>query len=209
MRARAGAGRPPSSARGDMDAVYQFKPHLRVTAVGGGLVFLTGEEQQFVLKGRLHEVVAPLIDGRRTVAELIEAAAGAATAPEVLYVVGLLRDRGYLVETTDGVAPEHAAFWAALGVAPGRAARVLPGTRVAVEAAGLDEAGPLARALADAGLSLAEGAGLRVVATRDYLDPALDGVAARGRRLGFAWLPVKLSGPSCWIGPLMQPGAGA
>jgi len=78
-----------------------------------------------------------------------------------------------------------------------------------VEAAGLDEAGPLARALADAGLSLAEGAGLRVVATRDYLDPALDGVAARGRRLGFAWLPVKLSGPSCWIGPLMQPGAGA
>ena len=44
----------------------QFKAHLHVEAVAGEGVFLLSESSQAVLRGRLFELVAPLIDGHRS-----------------------------------------------------------------------------------------------------------------------------------------------
>ena len=44
----------------------QFKAHFHVEAVPGEGVFLLSEKSQAVLRGRLYEEVAPLIDGRRS-----------------------------------------------------------------------------------------------------------------------------------------------
>src|SRR5262249_13621857 len=108
-----------SRARGPsptMNRVLRFKPHLRVELAGEGNVFLVGENDHFLLKGRLHELVAPLVDGRRTEWEIIEALQGKASPPEVYYTLTTLEQRGYLCEVSTASSPEAAAFWSSLGV---------------------------------------------------------------------------------------------
>jgi ribosomal protein S12 methylthiotransferase accessory factor len=192
-----------------MDTVYRFKHHLRVVPVGSGLVFLLGELEHFVLKGRLHELIAPLIDGQRSVLQIIESLDGKVSPPEVVYIVNILRERGYILERTTGLAPESAAFWEAVGVDADRVAKVLSEAAVAVAIAGEGDTSPLIQGLGDAGLAIRESAPFRVVLTHDYLEPDLDRIDADARQGDVRWLPVKLSGPTCWIGPIMQPNVGA
>ena len=119
-----------------MNRILRFKPHLRVEPAGDGMVFLVGELDRYLLKGRLHELVAPLVDGTRTEIQIIEALEGKASPPEVLYALTLLEQRGYLHEAGAGLSPEAAAFWSSLGVDPGRAAERLGATPVALIATG-------------------------------------------------------------------------
>ena len=42
----------------------RFKPHFRVEALDGEGVLVLSEAGQTLLRGRLHELVTPLIDGR-------------------------------------------------------------------------------------------------------------------------------------------------
>lgn len=191
-----------------MDRILRFKPHLRVELAGDGMVFLIGEHERFLLQGRLHELVAPLIDGQRTQWEITEALESRASPPEILYILATLEQKGYLVEIEPGVSLETAAFWHSLGVDAARATDRLAASPVAVLAVGSADTNPLVQALQGVGVTLRADATLRVVVTSDYLDPALEVLNRQALEQGFRWMPVKSGGSTPWIGPLFRPGLG-
>jgi len=188
--------------------VLRFKPHLRLQLVDAERAFLLGEREHFMLTGRVQVLIAPMLDGRRTVSDTLAALDGRVSAPEVLYTLSLLEKHGYLVDATDALPPEHAAFWQALGVAPKEAASRLAAAPVAVLALdGLDPA-PLTHALQGAGLTVRGDAPLQAVLVRDYLTPELEALNRRALALGTRWLPVKPTGATPWMGPVFRPGEG-
>jgi hypothetical protein len=76
----------------------RFKTHLDVLAVVGVGVLLHSEKGQAVLRGRLYELVAPLIDGRRSVDDLVDQLDGRLSAAEVYHVLRHLETKDYLAE---------------------------------------------------------------------------------------------------------------
>src|SRR5262249_44570830 len=106
----------------------QFKAHFQtVTVEGEGLFVLSEREPAVLLRGRLYERLAPLLDGQRSVAELIARLRGQLSAAEVYYTLGQLEHKGYLVE---GHAARGGAGVAGRGGAlAGARGRLLVGTR--------------------------------------------------------------------------------
>jgi ribosomal protein S12 methylthiotransferase accessory factor len=128
--------------------------------------------------------------------------------PEVYYALLKLEEGGYVAEVAPGLSAEAAAFWGSLGVDAARAGERLAATPVAVEACGGEDAGPLREALAGAGVTVQEGAALRVVVTGDYLAPGLDALNRRALDARARWMPVKPGGATPWMGPMFRPGEG-
>ncbi|XYH93295.1 TOMM precursor leader peptide-binding protein [Sorangium sp. So ce1128] len=193
-----------------MHRVLQFKPHLRPERAGDDLVVLLGEREQFLLKGRLYALLAPLIDGVRTRLELITALSGQAPPTDVHHALTRLEERGYVIEATPGVAPEIAAFWHAAGLDAAQAAAVLQSTPVAVRGLGAEDPAQLAQALIEAGAVVTDAdAALHVTVVSDYLDPALDAWCREARARRQRWTLIKPAGLVPWVGPIFRPDGGA
>ena len=191
-----------------LSRVLQFKPHLELKILDSERAFLLGEREQFMLTGKLQVLMAPLLDGRRSVQELAAALEGRVSLPEVLYTLSLLEKRGYVVEVTSELSLEAAAFWQASGTPPAEAAARLAEAPVTVLALdGLDPA-PLAQALAGAGLTVQDGAPFQLVLVRDYLTPELEALNQRALARRELWMPVKPTGMAPWVGPVFRPGEG-
>ncbi|WP_437618668.1 TOMM precursor leader peptide-binding protein [Sorangium sp. So ce1151] len=190
-----------------MQRVLQFKHHLRVEPGGDKeTLFLIGERERFMLRGRVYRLLGPLLDGRRTAGELVAALDGEVSAAEVHYALRRLEERGYIADAAP--APEVAGFWQALGVDASRAAERLASTPVALRAAGGEDPEALAGALAEAGVAVQPEAAVVVLLTGDYLDPELDAWNRRALREALRWVPVKPGGVEPWMGPMFRPGAG-
>ncbi len=209
-----------------MDRVLRFKHHLRPVLAGGERVFLLGEQEQFVLKGRLYELVASTLDGRRTIREIIDALEGHAHPAEVYYTIDSLLDKGYLVDASPEIDVGVAAFWQSLGIEPCAAKERLDAVSVAVMRVGGEtgvETGagaeatandggdiePARRALEAAGLRVDAQADLVLVITDDYLAPELEALNLRAITEGRPrWMLLKPTGATAWIGPIFRPGEG-
>jgi hypothetical protein len=87
----------------------QFKAHYHAEVIPPETVYLLSEKDHAALSGRLYVLLAPLLDGRHTVADLVKRLDGQATAAEVYYALMQLEGKGHLVEATDGVLPPEAA----------------------------------------------------------------------------------------------------
>ncbi|HWU88370.1 MAG TPA: TOMM precursor leader peptide-binding protein [Kofleriaceae bacterium] len=196
-----------------MHRVLRFKHHLRAEVAGDELVFLIGDDAHVLLRGRPYALLAPILDGRRTIEQILAELAGAAPAPEIYYALRTLEERGHVAEVTPGLAPEAAGFWHALGSSTDAVADRLGRARLEVAAAGTADPGPVREALAGAGLCVAAGAdaniadagapALRVVVTADYLHPDLAAHDRTARAAGARWLPIRPTGLAPWIGPLL------
>lgn len=197
-----------------LDRVLRFKHHLRAEVGGDDLVFLLGDDVHFLLRGRPYALVAPLLDGRRTVGQILVALADVGSPPELYFALRTLEDRGYLVEVGPGDGDPDvraaAGFWHALGSDPRTVATQLTATPVVVESLGGADPDPIRAAMVEAGLELVddEPNALRVVVTTDYLDPALAEIDRAARAAGRRWLPVRPTGLAPWIGPLFGRGDG-
>lgn len=198
-----------------MNRILQFRPHLRVEVVDSEHVFLLGEREQFLLRGSLYALLAPLIDGQRTVLDLIQSVEGLASPPEVHYALSRLLTKGYLWEVTTDRPLKDAAFWQSLGVEPLQATERLANTNVVIHALGDLDCAPLREALTQVGMSVPDMAGagrepvsVWVVLTEDYLMPGLDDWNRRALREGLRWMLLKPVGVTPWLGPLFRPGEG-
>ena len=89
----------------ELTQVLAFKPTLRAEPLNASTVLLIGEHERFVLSGRRAAEVAALIDGRRTVLDIMNAAVGRISEPETLYTLHQLVERGYLVPATPDSPP--------------------------------------------------------------------------------------------------------
>jgi bacteriocin biosynthesis cyclodehydratase domain-containing protein len=183
-----------------------FKPSFHVETVNPEGVFLLSERGYFVLKGVLYCRLAPLLDGRHTVDDIIDQLTGEATPAEVYYALGLLEKKGYLVEAKSAVPPDRAAFWDALGLDARLAERRLQETTVSLAQFGRAPVKPFAFALGALNIRVGEDGAFAAVLTDDYLQDGLAEFNAAALVAGRTWLLVKPLGTVLWIGPVFRPG---
>jgi len=203
--------------RAPLQRVLRFKHHLRIEPFGEERTFLLGERESLLLSGRLQRLVSPLLDGRRTIAELIVALAGQASPPEVLYSILLLEGRGYLAEVdpdrseeaSRAASREVTGYWESLGFNATKVAERFAATPVSVRALQGEDPGPAIDALRGAGVTIADGAKTQIMVTTDYLDQRLEEVNRDAVEQKIRWMPVKPGGVSPWIGPMFGASGGA
>lgn len=185
-----------------------FKAHLHVEAFPGEGVLILSEESAKALHGGAYEKIAPLIDGRRSTDEIVDALAGQVDAAKAYYVLNILEAKGYLAEATPHIPAEVAAFWHGAGIDPAVALAALRGKRVAVKTCGAVDSAALLAALAAMGVQVGaeDQADLWLVLTDDYLRADLAPVNAAALQANRPWLLMRATGPELWLGPLFQPG---
>ncbi|MFI1929126.1 TOMM precursor leader peptide-binding protein [Streptomyces sp. NPDC020330] len=186
-----------------------FKRHLRVEAVPGEAVYLLSEGGTTVLHGTAAQVLAPLLDGSRSLPELLASAADRMDPVEAGEALAELGEAGLVGLRDPAVPPAEAhAYWDAAGLdGPVAAARVAD-ARVYVEAAGRADAAAARAACLQAGTGLCDSPGdadITLVVCGDYLDPGLTDASERHARTGLPWLPVRVAGGEVWVGPVFAP----
>jgi ribosomal protein S12 methylthiotransferase accessory factor len=185
--------------------VPRFKAHLRVEGLPGEGIFLLSEKAPTLLRGRSYELIAPLIDGRRSADDIADELDGRLAAAEVYHVLRQLEQKGYLAEAERCRANGAEAFWHIQDIDPGGAARRLAETTVAVSGVAGLEVDPLVTALRGLHVQVAEGGRLGVVLTDDYLRADLEDYNRDALDSGRPWLLVKPVGCQIWVGPVFVP----
>ncbi len=183
----------------------RFKPHLLVKVAEPETVFLVTETGHVALEGRLYAMLAPHLDGRNTVEEIVRRLEGRLTPLDVEYGVQELDRAGLLAGPLSAEPPAREAFRELAGADRRSASRRLR-RPVAVEAVGAVERLRLTAALKALGLRLARRAGFTIVLTDDYLRSELAAVNRRALAGRITWMLVKPVGAVLWIGPIFEPG---
>lgn len=192
-----------------MHRVLRFKCHLAVRVLDSERVFLLGGSDPHLLRGRAYALIAPLLDGKRTIAHILETLAEQTSPPEILFALITLEQRGYAVEALPlSLDPAATAFWEAQGFNAARAAERLAAAPVEVHGLSTAASEAVEAALCGAGVTVTRGAPFRVVAVDDYLDPRIDDFNRRALEEGFHFTLVKPGGLAAWVGPVLRPGAG-
>lgn len=184
----------------------KFKDHFHVEVAQPGVVYLLSEKGHFALSGRLYSILAPLLDGRHTVDEIVALASGQATATDVEYALTLLERKGYITEATDVLPSLAAAFWNLLGVDSAVAARRLQQTTVSVTAFGSVPKEQFISTLESLNIRVSDSGDLGVALSDDYLQVGLDAFNKEALQAQRPWLLVKPMGAVVWIGPIFRPG---
>jgi ribosomal protein S12 methylthiotransferase accessory factor len=187
-----------------------FASHLHVEVLPREGVLLLAEEDVLHLRGQVFRVLAPLLDGSRTVEEIVETASASLSAAEVHYGLGRLEQKGVLVEAAPDEPPAFAAFWHSLGVDPRDARRRLTESAVEVVSLGESSGEPLREALAAEGLRVGRRRSvLKIVLADDYLRAPLEELNREALQTKRPWLLARPTGKALWLGPRFVPGQGA
>lgn len=194
----------------ELDRVLTFKPGLTAWSWNDHAVFLIGELERFVCPARPTALLTPLIDGRRSVREILDVACpDRLSEPEALYELSRLVAAGHLVTASPGLPHAIAAFWHGQGLDAATSVEALGRTAVSVRAL-VDSraAGIMVEALEHAGVRVEAHAPLQVVVTDDYSRPELHELNRTALATGTPWCVVRPSGLMPLIGPLFRPGFG-
>ncbi len=183
-----------------------FRPHIRPVAVPGKGFFLLTEKGHRLLKGQLCEALLPLVDGVRTVDEIVEKLRPDFPATDIYYVLLTLEKKGYLTESDQQVPHANEGYWSLYGLDARDVECKLAVTTVAIRAlGGYLSKEPLSDALAAFGVRIADEGDLTVVLVDDYLDPGLKTINLDAIEAGRSWILANPSGSNPWIGPLFSP----
>lgn len=169
-------------------------------------VFLTSERIDFLLEGRLYQLLAPLIDGQHTVDEIIELMQGKASASEVYYALMHMAQQGYIAETQNNSLPASAVFCDTFNVYSREVECRLQSTKVAVKSIGFIPASELISSLESLQVQVSKDADIEIVLTDDYLGSDLDAINQQALSRSHPWMLVKPVGTIVWIGPIFHPG---
>ena len=176
-------------------------PHLRFHDIGEGRVLLVSESFNTLLHGKLYGDLLPLLDGRHSEDEIVEALEGAHAATDVLAGIAAFAAKGYLVSADHGMDRCQAAYWSSLGASPRWVEERLAQACVKVEG----DDGRLVRHLEEAGASVGgTGPTLTVVVCADYLDAHLAEVNRRQLEAGAPWTLARPSGMEPLFGPVFR-----
>ena len=190
------------------DFVPLWQPHSRTLVVPPAEIYLITDDDELVLTGELFCALAPYIDGVTDVAAITAqmVAEGSATVDEVTGAIGILLERGFVVEASDYTSPGdvYSSWWRSSPEA-GR-----KDTSIAVVAVGDVPSNIVRDAITSHGLRTVveiPEADLLVFVVDDYLNPDIAPLARAGRDRGSRILLVNPCGVRPTIGPwLGEPG---
>ena len=184
----------------------RFKPQFRCEVIASEGVFLLSETSRFLLRGRPYTLLAPLLSGHYTVEEMIDRLQEQLSGWEVYALLDRLWEKGYIIEATDSIPEEPAAFWQMLGIDPSVATQRLQNITLTVVSYGNMELHPLTTLLDAFGFNRGEAGNLAVVLTDDYLQTGLASFNRDALTRDRPWMLVKPYGIELWIGPIFIPG---
>jgi oxazoline/thiazoline synthase len=182
-----------------------FKPNYHVRVVEPDLVYLLSEQGQCVLGGRLYALLAPFLNGRYTVYEIVQELNQEVSLFEVQNALVRLNSEGYLTDASAS-SPQVAAFWNSLGVESENALQKLQNSRVSVISYGKVGVEAFVQALESLSIQVGEGGEFTVVLTDNYLQLGLDEFNREAEETKKPWLLAKPIGTEIWLGPLFVPG---
>lgn len=183
----------------------KFKSCFHVETVESVGVFLLSESEYFVLEGRLYELLAPLIDGRHSVDDIVNLLQQKVSAAEVYYALMLMEQKDYIVENDETLLPDLATFCDILKVDRAIATIRLQTTAVSVSSFGNVPTQPFISALESLNIQVAQEGDLAIVLTDDYLQVGLDDFNQKALQWQRPWMLVKPAGTIVWIGPIFYP----
>lgn len=203
----------------------EFKAHLRAEVIPGEGTYLFSERDVKMIDCPQLELVAPLMDGRRGLNEIIRDASRELAPEQIGYVLAQLANAALVdfrrtARTLENPARTGLAFWELAGLDGARTAARLADGSVRILTVGAVDGSAVRAALQATGLSVdttSAVAGssceiprtdLSVVVCDDYLASELAAVDTAHRAAGRPWLLAKPHGADIWLGPVFQPGEG-
>jgi oxazoline/thiazoline synthase len=181
----------------------RIKQCYTVGVLEPSLLFLMTEHTELTFQGEAYVALAPLLDGRRSLGEVLSQASARAGLPSLFAALDYLEQKGCLAEGEGLDDDRGSAFWDYLGAAP---ARVREALAAGVEVRAGAHGDVFRSALEAAGLRAAEGGALRLMVVDDYLDPALAEWNREALRSERPWALAKPTGTIVWAGPVFVPG---
>lgn len=167
------------------------------------LIIFVGETGQSGFKGVLFPLLAPLIDGTRTVQQIADALKDH-NILHVHHAMTLLEQENYIVEADDGDNPDHRAFGDALDIDPQLRQQRLTQTSVQIVRCGRVSTEPLETLLDRLLIRRGEEGDLLIVVTDDYLRDEIAAINRKALRTGLPWMLIKPVGSVIWIGPIFS-----
>jgi oxazoline/thiazoline synthase len=192
----------------------RLRADVRADVLDAGHVLVVDDGQARVLTGRAVAAMVPLLDGNRTVDQLVTSLHPGVFPAEVYFAADLLARSGLTVDGPPGD-PAEEAFWNSAGLSAADAGAALGQATVevvALSAAPDGTADAIARALEGLGVGARRGPGagravgdLVVAVTDHYLHPGLGELNAHALRTGRPWMMARSAGARAWVGPLFVP----
>lgn len=183
-----------------------FKSNFRFETVESDNLFLLSERNSILLSGRLYQLLAPLIDGHRTVDEIVVLLQEEASAAEIYYALMRMEQKGYIIESDDQLPSQLVNFCDSLNLSPREAQNRLQTTKVAVKAFGSIPTSEFISTLKSLRIEVSNEGDMEVVLTNDYLEYGLDAFNQEALHNSRPWMLVKPIGTIVWIGPIFHPG---
>ncbi|WP_018157111.1 TOMM precursor leader peptide-binding protein [Demetria terragena] len=193
-------------------STLRFRSSAQIDVVHGTL-FMTNDEQTFIIEDKNTARVAELIDGTRSMPDIVKELSGEMAFDQVFVQLARLRKSGHVVETPDAGTPEsaYAETYGATDRLLGEAAyhvTVLDRTESPFAGALVDCLSPYSGISVHSVMSVdaLDTTDLVVVVVRDYLDDDLQSVNKQMLSRSQPWLLVKPDGREMWVGPRFIPG---
>ena len=196
----------------------KFKRCFQVETVESEGVFLISERDTFLLNGRVYELLAPLLNGKHSVDEIVDEIIPhllpeTASAQEfiiagakVYNALMQMEQKGYIVESHNTKISTLEVFCDTLNVNLQEANRRLETTKVAVKTFCSIPTSEFISALELQHIQVSDEGDIVVVLTDDYLHDGLDILNRKALHLSSPWVLVKPVGTIVWIGPIFYPG---
>ena len=176
-------------------------PHLQYRILEDQQILLVSEFFNTLIKGRLYCILLPLLDGSRTLDEIIAELEDQYSNSDVLGTVYSLSARGYIVSAEHGFGVGQAAYWSTLGVTPRWAEQQLKSASIAIE--GCES--PLANHLKESGVNVVSAkARLTIVTCKNYLEGHLQELNNRFLEQNSPWILARPVGIEPMFGPVFN-----
>jgi bacteriocin biosynthesis cyclodehydratase domain-containing protein len=193
-----------------------FKSHMRIETIPGAGTLLISARGTIMLSGTSADRLVPLLDGTRTLAELLDEVSPDLSAGQVGRVLGQLTEANLIGYRPPVSPPDHnaaaIAYWDLARLDGARVDRELTERGLELVALGGADIRGAADACRASGLAVRENgegpAAFTLVLCADYLDPGLAELNARLLAERRPWLLAKPGGADPWVGPVFRPGAG-
>lgn len=169
------------------------------------LVFFVYESGYRVIRGRLLFLMAKWMDGKRTVADLVQRLDGKLSVVDIAAGLQLFEAEGVLADATEGAPSGIDLYCDTLGAKPKAFERKLQSTRLQILSFGSVPASEFVSLLQDSPLQISSPSNLTVVLVDDYLSEELERFNRKMIRKRYPWIILKPVGTVLWIGPIFSP----
>ena len=184
-----------------------FKYHFHVeVAEDEDVVYLLSEKTNHCLRGYLYRLLAPLLDGKHTVADIVASLQLFYPETRIKEVLSHLEKQGYIVDADEAMPNSEAAFWNLQGIDTKNVVSRTKSATVSVITFGQISEESFIELLCSLGIRIGKNGDLTLVLTDDYLRPELDFFDLDQLTLKKPWMLIKPVGGILWIGPLFVPG---